>query len=98
MSDWGLLTNHGRALLCLAQDPSGRVRDVAACLGITERAAQRIVTSLCEQGYLEKEREGRRNRYRLRRDRPMSDPLVEGRPVGDLAALVLDKRRSASAR
>ena len=93
MSDWGLLTNHGRALLCIAQDPSGRVRDVADCLGITERAAQRIVTALCERGYLTKHRDGRRNRYEITPDVPMTDPLVDGRPVGEFTAL-LDKPRS----
>jgi DNA-binding MarR family transcriptional regulator len=91
VSDWGLLTNHGRALLCIATNPEGRVRDIADCLGVTERAAQRIVTDLCERGYVSKRREGRRNRYQLMPDGLMTDPLVHDRPIGDLTALVLDR-------
>jgi hypothetical protein len=92
VSDWGLLTNHGRALLCIASNPEGRVRDIADCLDVTERAAQRIVTDLCERGYVSKQREGRRNRYQLLSDELMTDPLVRDRPVSDLTALVLDRR------
>ncbi len=43
MREWGFLTNHGRALLCIAQDPDARLRDLAAALDITERTAYGIV-------------------------------------------------------
>jgi DNA-binding MarR family transcriptional regulator len=65
MSNWSFLTNHGRALLCVAHDPEIRLRDIAADLGITERHAFAIVTDLTEAGYVVKEREGRRNRYEV---------------------------------
>jgi DNA-binding MarR family transcriptional regulator len=51
------------ALLCIAENPSVRMRDIAAQIQITERAAQRIVADLIEAGYLDRERVGRRDRY-----------------------------------
>lgn len=60
------LTNHGLALLCIADDPEIRMRDIAATLEITERATQRIVADLVTAGYLDRERTGRRNRYTVR--------------------------------
>ncbi len=65
MSNWSFLTNHGRALLCIAHDPEIRLRDIAGDLGITERHAFAIVTDLTEAGYVIKEREGRRNHYQI---------------------------------
>jgi DNA-binding MarR family transcriptional regulator len=74
---WTFLTNHGHVLLCLAADPALRVRDVAAQVGITERAAARILGDLVDAGYLVRRRTGRRNAYELRLDLPMRHP-VEG--------------------
>ena len=65
VANWSFLTNHGRALLCIAHDPEIRLRDIAADLGITERHAYAIVTDLTDAGYVVKEREGRRNRYQV---------------------------------
>jgi DNA-binding transcriptional ArsR family regulator len=67
---WGFLTNHFYVLRCIAQDPSLTMHAVAERIGITERAVQRIVAELEEGGYLQREREGRRNRYLLREGRP----------------------------
>src|SRR4051794_28935563 len=87
MSDWALLTNHGRALVCLAQDPDLRLRELADCIDVTERAAQRIVTELWEGGLITKERHGRRNRYAVVEDRVIDEPGLPARTVGDLTAL-----------
>jgi DNA-binding MarR family transcriptional regulator len=81
---WTFLTNHAHVLACVARDPGTRVRDLAVAVGITERAAQRIVADLVAAGYLERSRVGRRNVYRVRRDRPLRHPLDAGRAVGDL--------------
>jgi len=78
---WTFLTNHAHVLLCLAEDPELRVRDIAARVGITERAALRIIGDLADTGYLERVRVGRRNAYRLRLDGPMRHPVESGRPV-----------------
>jgi hypothetical protein len=78
---WTFLTNHAHVLICLAGDPDLRLRDVADLVGITERAAQRIVADLVDAGYLERARTGRRNTYRLRLERPMRHPLEADNPV-----------------
>src|ERR1035438_9839236 len=65
MGEWSFLTNHARALACIAHDPGVRIRDIAAALGITERNAFGIVADLTTAGYVLKDKEGRRNRYRI---------------------------------
>ena len=84
MTEPTLLTNHGLALVCIAGDPGVRVRDIASCVGVTERAAHRIVSELCAAGYLSKSRDGRRNTYELHRDAPLRHDLLGGRALGDL--------------
>lgn len=84
MSEWTFLSNHAHVLLCLARDPEARLRDVAALVGITERAAQRILADLVSAGYVERERVGRRNHYLLDHERPLRHPLERSRTIGEL--------------
>ncbi|QNE46229.1 winged helix-turn-helix transcriptional regulator [Glaciihabitans sp. INWT7] len=84
MAHWTFLTNHAHVLLCVADNPNARLRDVAEQVGITERAAQRIVTELEEAGYLERERDGRRNIYRLNTAMPLRHPLDRAHRIGEL--------------
>lgn len=84
MSDWTFLTNHAHVMVCLRRDPGARIRDVARAVGITERAAQRIVAELEDAGYLTRAREGRRNRYTLHERRLLRHPLEGRSRVGDL--------------
>ncbi len=88
MPDWTFLTNHAHVLLCVARDPGMRLRDVADVVGITERAAQRIIADLVEGGYLEREREGRRNRYRVNPDAPMRHPMDRDHAVGEILGVL----------
>jgi predicted ArsR family transcriptional regulator len=81
---WRFVTSHTQVLLCLEQNPEIRLRDVAATVGITERAAQRIVTDLVEAGYVGRERVGRRNRYVLNRTIPMRHPSQVEHEIGEL--------------
>ena len=74
MTTWNFLTNHGRALLCIADDPDVRIRDIAASLDITERRTHGIVTDLTAAGYLIKTKEGRRNRYEVQSHLPIPEP------------------------
>ena len=85
---WTFLTNHAHVLLTLAQDPELRIRDVAVKVGITERAAQRILHDLVEAGYVARQRHGRRNTYRLALDRPLRHPLESRHSVGELVDLL----------
>ena len=84
---WSFLTNHAQVLVCIAQDPAIRLREIGETVGITERAAHRIVVELVDAGYVSREREGRRNRYTVQPDLPLPDPLARGRKVGDLLAV-----------
>lgn len=85
---WTFLTNHGHVLLCLARSPELRLRDVAAEVGVTERAVQRIVADLEEAGYLTRRREGRQNTYEIDTARPMRHPVESHHSVEALLALV----------
>jgi hypothetical protein len=89
---WTFLTNHAHVLLTLANDPQLRVRDVALKVGITERAAQRILHDLVEAGYLQREKHGRRNSYRLALDRPLRHPLEARHTVGELVDVLCSSR------
>jgi DNA-binding MarR family transcriptional regulator len=85
---WRFLSNHTQVLLCLQRDPNARSRDIAQRVGITERAAQRIVADLIKSGYVESERVGRRNRYRINTDIAMRHPAQDGHEIGELLKLL----------
>ena len=85
---WTFVTSHTQVLLCIARDPEVRMRDVADTVGITERAAQRIVADLVEAGYVERTRVGRRNHYAIDATRAMRHASQEGHEIGDLLDLL----------
>ena len=93
VGDWTFLTNHAHVLLCVARDPDARMRDVADDVGITERAAQRIVADLADAGYLERHREGRRNRYELHPELPLRHPLEQKHRIGEILEVLTEGRR-----
>lgn len=84
---WTLLTNHGRLLLLIAQEPHIRIRDLADAAGVTERTAQTIVTDLEHAGYLTKKRSGRRNVYTVNRRQPFRHPAESDHKIGELIDL-----------
>ena len=92
-SNWDFLTNHAHVLLCVADDPGIRLRDIAAAVGITERGAHKILTELVDEGYVLRERHGRRNRYKVKPELPLRHPLVHDREVGDLLEVLLRPER-----
>jgi DNA-binding Lrp family transcriptional regulator len=94
---WDFLTNHAHVLMCVAHDPGIRLRDIAAAVGITERAAHRILSQLVEEGYVLRERQGRRNRYQVVAGRPMRHPLVQEREVGELLEVLIGSTPGESA-
>jgi hypothetical protein len=98
MQPFGFLTNHGLTLLCIAGDPEIRMRDIAADVEITERAAQRIVADLVEAGYLDRERVGRRNRYTVRENLPISLPSRRDIDLNALLNVLLPDTSSAGRR
>jgi len=88
---WTFLTNHAQVLLCIARDPGVRLRDIAASTGITERSAYGIVTDLAEAGYIVKEKDGRRSRYRIQAHLPLPEPATRERTVGEMLELLAGK-------
>jgi DNA-binding transcriptional ArsR family regulator len=85
---FAFLTSHGRALLLIAHDRRIRIRDLAARLGLTERATQRIVADLARAGYIDRERDGRRTLYTVRTHLPLGLPLQRDIDIGALLAIV----------
>ncbi len=88
MREWAFLTNHARALLCIARDPGVRLRDIAATVGITERSAFGVVTDLTEAGYVIKRKRGRRNRYEIQVHLPLPEPASHERSIGELLTVL----------
>ena len=86
--DFAFLTNHGKALLLIAQDHQIRMRDIAARLQITERATQRIVADLARAGYIDRARDGRRNHYTVNTDAPLGLPIQRDVDIGSLLNLL----------
>jgi predicted transcriptional regulator len=85
---WKFLTNHAQVFVCVAHDPGVRLREISERVGITERAAHRIVTELATSGYIERERNGRRNRYTIQSGVELPDRLGRVERVGDLLAIL----------
>ncbi len=98
MAQWSFLTNHARALLCIAHDPGLRLRDMAAELGVTERSAYAIVADLTDAGYVLKERDGRRNRYSIQHHMPLPDSTERQRTIGEVLHLLAGTPRARASR
>lgn len=91
---WTFLTNHAHVLLSLAVNPNATLREVADMVGITERAAHRIVGELESEGALTRTRDGRRNHYEIKQDFPLRHPLEQHCSVGHLVKMVSQDEQS----
>jgi hypothetical protein len=85
---WSFLTNHAQVMLCIAHDPGVRLREIGEAVGITERAAHRIVVELAAAGYISRRRDGRRNHYTIKSHLPLPDPVAREQKIGDLLAVL----------
>ena len=83
-----MLTNHAHVLVLIAERTDIRMREIAATIGITERAVQRIVDDLTATGYILVTKDGRRNRYEIQPEARLRHPLASHRSVGDLIRFV----------
>jgi hypothetical protein len=97
MTKWTFLSNHGRALLCIARDPEVRLREIAAVVGITERSAYAIVNDLADAGYVVKERDGRRNRYQIQHHLPLPEAPDREQAIGDVLGVLAGTTAPAKA-
>ena len=95
---WSFLTNQAQVLICIAHDPGVRLREIGETVGITERAAHRIVVELAEAGYISRTRNGRRNHYTIQSHLPLPDPLAREQKIGDLLAILAGQQRSETER
>jgi len=95
MSTWTFITNHARVMMVITQDPTVRLRDIASALDITERAAQRIVTELVDEGYLSRKREGRRNTYTVHPHKRLRAAPASSTEIGEFIDLLLAKNGKA---
>jgi DNA-binding MarR family transcriptional regulator len=91
---WFFLSNHAHVLLCVARDPDSRTRDIAEQVGITERAAQRIVAELIAEGYLKRTKIGRRNRYEINRQGHLRSAAFHDLEIGPLLDLLDTNHRA----
>jgi uncharacterized membrane protein len=85
---WRFITNHTQVLLCIARDGNVRLREIAGSVGITERAAQRIVADLVEAGFVSRVKVGRRNSYKVDGSLRMRHPSQFGHEIGELLRLL----------
>jgi predicted transcriptional regulator len=83
------LTNHAQVLICIADDPRVRLREIGERVGITERATHRIVAELVAAGYITRRRDGRRNHYAVNAHLPLPDPVARDYSVGALLDTLL---------
>ena len=97
MANWSFLTNHARVLLCIAQDPGVRLRDIADRTGVSDRTAYGIVTDLTEAGYVVKHKDGRRNRYQIQAHLPLPEIGSRTRTIGEILALLTGTDDEATA-
>ncbi|MEZ5217797.1 MAG: winged helix-turn-helix domain-containing protein [Ilumatobacteraceae bacterium] len=85
---WTFLTNHAHILLAIASSPEARVRDLAELVGVTERTAMQIIDDLEADGYVTRERVGRRNRYQIDRSHRLRHPLEKHHEIDALLQAV----------
>ena len=90
---WTFLTNHAHVLLCITANPDIRIRDIAELVGITERAAHRIVADLVAEGYISTTKVGRRNRYTIELNRGFRHPLLREHPISPIVDVLLEETR-----
>ena len=95
---WTFLTNHGHVLVCIAQDPGIRIRDIAERVGITLRTSQGIVGDLVDAGYISRTRVGRRNQYEVHSELPFRHPLEHEHQIGGLLGILGAPRKVRTGR
>ena len=90
---WTFFTHHAHVLISLARDPTLRLRDIAGAVGVTERATATLVSELVHAGYLQRFKDGRRNRYRVDLSGGLRHGLVDGTSVGEVFEPLLSNGR-----
>ena len=89
-ADWTFLSSHAHVLVCLAENPQAKLRDIAERVGLTERTVMRLITQLDEAGFLKRSRRGRRNHYEIVAREPLRHPIEAYCTVDRLLRAVLE--------
>jgi DNA-binding transcriptional ArsR family regulator len=95
MPGWKFLTNHALVLCLIAQQSRITAREISATIGITEKATRNIINDLETDGYVTKNREGRRIRYSFDPDMPLRSETQQDKAIGDLLEILGWKRRKS---
>lgn len=90
MGKWSLLTNHALVLIHVGRSPHSTLREIAAAVGITERAALSILRALEQDGLISRQKEGRRNRYWLDYGAILREHREAGLTTLELAEMLAD--------
>ena len=98
MMTWTFVTNHSSVLAIIAEDREITAREIAVRLNITERSVRRILADLESEGYIDKKKVGRVNRYTVRHNLPLRSGEPMDGTVGDLLKVkgMFRSRRSIS--
>jgi len=90
MARWTFLTHHAHVLVAIANDPDITVDEIAANVGITSRATTNILNDLVSEGYLERERVGRKNHYTIKAEQPLRHPSNAHSTLAELIDMLRD--------
>jgi DNA-binding transcriptional ArsR family regulator len=93
VTEWTFLTKHAVILAIIAKNPRITALELAGELGMTERAARKLIAELYEAGYIRKKREGRRVRYSINTDKPLRQGIYHRVPIGSLLETLGWKRQ-----
>ena len=85
--NWTFLGNHGHVVVQLAKNPDVKLTDLALLVGVTERHARAIVNELREAGYIEVQKVGRRNTYRVIENKALRHTAESDKTLGDLLSI-----------
>lgn len=86
-SAWCFLTNHAQVLVCIGRNPEILLKEVASQMGVTERAVQRMMADLVNDGFVVRNRVGRRNRYEILTSKALPHDLEALVEVGEALRL-----------
>jgi len=84
MPGWTFITRHALVLSIINKNPRITGLELAGELGVTERAARKLIAELYENGYIRKKKEGRRVRYSVNTKKTLRQELHSDVPVGSL--------------
>lgn len=88
MSDkWTFISAHGAALTVIHRAPEATIVDLAARAGVSPRWMIKLIDDLAAEGYIVRERDGRRTSYNVNLGQPMRHAVTHDVQLGRLLSL-----------